>query len=278
MTTDSRLPAPIVDFHVHLFPDKMFEAIWEYFSKGYGWDVLYQYYYRETIRFLRDNGVGPIVYSNYAHRTGVARGLNEWNREVLGEYDDLFCFAAFHPEDDDALDYAKAIIDHPRVLGFKLQLLVMPYYPCDERFFRLYDLVMEKEKRILFHVGNGPVGNDFVGVENFKRLMETYPDIPGNIAHMGALEYGAFFELLDDHPSLYMDTSFVFTPDLPNGCDIPPEKLAEKQDRILYGSDFPNLIFRRESEIEKLLSFNLSDEFYRKVFRDNGLGLLEKKS
>lgn len=54
------------------------------------------------------------------------------------------------------------------------------------------------------------------------------------------------------------------------------ERLAEKQDRILYGSDFPNLIFRRESEIEQLLSFNLSDDFYRKVFRDNGLGLIEK--
>ena len=277
MTTDSRLPAPIVDFHVHLFPDKMFDAIWQYFSKGYGWDVLYQYYYRETIEFLRENGVGPIVYSNYAHKTGVAKGLNEWNKEVLDEFDDLYCFSAFHPEDDDALDIAAAIIDHPRVLGFKLQLLVMPYYPWDERFFGLYDLVMEKGKRILFHVGNGPVGHEFVGVENFTKLLSKYPDIPGNIAHMGALEYGAFYDLLDDHPNLYMDTSFVFCPDMANGCDLPPEKLAEKQDRILYGSDFPNLIFRRESEIEQLLSFNLSDEFYRKVFRDNGLGLIEKR-
>ena len=54
------------------------------------------------------------------------------------------------------------------------------------------------------------------------------------------------------------------------------ERLAAKQDRILYGSDFPNLIFRRESEIDQLPYFNLSDEFYRKVFRDNGLGLIEK--
>ena len=29
-----KIPVRIVDFHVHLFPDKMFDAIWDFFAKG----------------------------------------------------------------------------------------------------------------------------------------------------------------------------------------------------------------------------------------------------
>ena len=70
------LPPKLIDFHVHLFPDKLFDAIWHYFSTGYKWDVIYQMYYRECIDYLRNHNVEKIVYSNYAHREGVAEGLD----------------------------------------------------------------------------------------------------------------------------------------------------------------------------------------------------------
>ncbi|MEK7373970.1 MAG: hypothetical protein AABZ85_02965, partial [Thermodesulfobacteriota bacterium] len=131
-----KLPAqPIVDFHVHLFPDRLFEAIWKQFVADYGWSVLHRLYWRESVAYLRERGVGPIVYSNYAHRPGVAKGLNDWNLAVLAEITDLYCFAAFHPDDADGLAMAASLLDHPRILGFKLQLLVQRFYPHDERLF-----------------------------------------------------------------------------------------------------------------------------------------------
>jgi len=57
---------------------------------------------------------------------------------------------------------ARKVLDHPKVLGFKLQLLVQRFYPHDDRLFSMYDMVMERGKRILFHVGTGPVGNEYV--------------------------------------------------------------------------------------------------------------------
>ena len=86
---------------------------------------------------------------------------------------------------------AAELLDHPRILGFKLQLLVQRFSPDDERLFPLYELVMAKGKRLLLHVGTGPVGNEFVGVAPFRRLLARYPDLPAIVAHMGALEYGA---------------------------------------------------------------------------------------
>ncbi len=171
---------------------------------------------------------------------------------------------------------AAALLDHPRILGFKLQLLVQRFFPDDERLFPLYELVMERGKRLLFHVGTGPVGNEFVGIVPFRRLLARYPGLPAIIAHMGALEYGAFGELLADHPRLYMDTAFSFLPRLGSMFDLGDDFLERYRERILYGSDFPNILFPREDEIDTLLGLDLSQEFYDAVFRDNGLRLIRE--
>jgi predicted TIM-barrel fold metal-dependent hydrolase len=271
----SMLPDRIIDFHVHLFPDGFFDAIWRYFEEHLNVKVLYKLYYRESVAYLRERGVGPIVYSNYAHRKGVARALNDWNVRILDEIPDLYCFAAYHPDDDDALVMAERLLDHPKILGFKLQCVVQQLSPCDSRLFPLYETIIERKKRVLLHVGTGPVrGSAFVGVTHFKKILDRFPDLPANIPHMGGLEFEAFLELLDRHPGLYLDTSYSFVPHVPYKFNLGNDCLERYRDRILYGSDFPNLIHPREQEIEYLLNLDLSDDFYAKVFWDNGCRLI----
>lgn len=271
-----KIPARMIDFHVHLFPDKMSDAIWDFFVKEYRLNILYKFYYRECIQYLRERGIEKIVYSNYAHREGIARGLNEWNRKVLDEEPDLYCFAACHPGDADALSYTESILNHPRVLGVKLHLHVQCFFPHDERLFPLYELVADRKKRLLFHVGNGPLGNEFVGLKHFQKVLRRYPDIQANIAHMGAFEYRGFMDLLDDHPGLYLDTAFAFFQEQQGtgAFDLGAAPLEKYQTRILYGSDFPNLILPRESELKTLSEYNLPQAFYDRVFFQNGMDLI----
>ncbi len=269
------LPDPIIDFHVHLFPDGFFNAIWRYFEEQLAVNIRYKLHYRESVAYLRERGVGPIVYSNYAHRKGVARVLNDWNLRVLEEIPDLYCFAAYHPDDDDATAMAARLLDHPKILGIKLQLVVQQLSPCDSRLFPLYEMIIERKKRILLHVGTGPVrASALVGAAHFKELLDRFPDLPANIPHMGGLEFDAFLGLLDYHPGLYLDTSYSFVPQTPYRFNLGNDCLERYKDRILYGSDFPNLIHSREDEIEHLLSLDLSEDFYTKVFRDNGCKLI----
>jgi len=272
------LPEKIIDFHVHLFPDKLFDAIWTYFEKDYGMDVIHRLYANQCIEYLRSKGVGTIVYSNYAHKKGVAPYLNTWNRELLDRTEDVYCFAAFHPDDDNALEKARDIARHPKVLGFKLQLLVQRFYPHDERLYGLYEMAMEMNKRILFHVGTGPVGNKYVGFDNFNKLLKRYPGLPANIAHMGALEFREFFDLLDVHDRLYFDTAFCFLPRAAQMYNLGGDLLEHYKDRLLYGSDFPNIIFPAEEEIDCLVRMDLSKEFYERVFYTNGRHLISQHS
>lgn len=270
------IPSRIIDFHVHLFPDKMSDAIWEFFTREYHLDILYKFYYRECIDYLRARGVEKIVYSNYAHREGIAEGLNDWNLEILDEYPDLYCFGAYHPGDPNALAYAEKILNHPRVLGIKLHLHVQCFFPHDQRLFPLHELILARKKRLLLHVGNGPLGNEFVGLDHFKKLLSIFPGLPANIAHMGQFEYQGFMDLLDDHPALYLDTAFSFFKEQQGtgGYNLGNAPLEKYQDRILYGSDFPNLILPRDSELETLSAYHLSDAFYRKIFYENATKLL----
>ncbi|MCP4135393.1 MAG: amidohydrolase family protein [bacterium] len=270
----AQLPEKIIDFHVHLFPNGLFDAIWKAFVKDYNWDVIHKLYTPGCIEYLRERGVERIVYSNYAHKPGVAEGLNQWNAALLEQYENLYCFAAYHPGDDSALAMAEKVLNTPRFLGFKLQLLVQNFYPHDERLFPLYEMVIEKKKRILFHVGTAPVGNEYVGLKYFVRLMKRYPNLRANVAHMGGYEYQGFIDLLDEYPNLYLDTTYSFFSKGDGGFNLPAEYLERYKDRILYGSDFPNLIFPRKDEINTLLNLDLSDEFYRKIFYENGLALL----
>jgi predicted TIM-barrel fold metal-dependent hydrolase len=57
-------------------------------------------------------------------------------------------------------------------------------------------------------------------------------------------------------------------------CDLGAEFLEKHRERIIYGSDFPNILFPREDEIDTLLGLNLSQAFYDSVFRDKGLRLI----
>jgi uncharacterized protein len=271
----SRIPEPIVDFHVHLFPDGFFDAIWRFFKDRLGVDVLYRLYWRPCVAHLRERGVGPIVFSNYAHKKGVAKTLNDFSLAALGEDQDLYCFAAYHPDDDDAVAMAERMLDHPRILGIKLQCVVQDLSPLDGRLFPMYERVIERGKRLLLHAGTGPVrAGEHTGVATFRRLLRRYPDLPAVVPHMGGLEFQAFLGLLDDHPLLYLDTSYAFVPGTPYRFPLGAETLERHRGQILYGSDFPNVIHPRESEIRCLEEMGLSADFYAKVFRDNGLKLL----
>ncbi|MBT4089114.1 MAG: amidohydrolase family protein [Deltaproteobacteria bacterium] len=273
---NSLIPTQIIDFHVHLFPDPLFDAIWKFFSEQYKWQIIHNKYSQESIDYLKNKGVSRIIYSNYAHKKGVAKALNEWNIDTLNRNENLYCFAAFHPDDEDCLQMAKSVLDHPRVIGFKLQHLVQDFFPADERLFPLYEAVMEKNKRILFHVGTGPVANKYVGYKNFIPLLHRYPQLPANVAHLGGHEFKLFFDLLKDHKNMMMDTSFCFFRNGELSFNLSPEYLESNKDRLLYGSDFPNLIFPRSEEIETLAELKLSNAFYQQVFWDNGKRLLDK--
>ena len=72
---------PLVDAHVHLFPPRVFEAIWRWFD-AHGWPIRYRVPAEEVVGYLDRQGVERFFALHYSHAPGMARVLNRFVSEM----------------------------------------------------------------------------------------------------------------------------------------------------------------------------------------------------
>src|SRR3982751_4927056 len=89
----------IVDAHVHLFPDRLAEAIRRWFSE-HAWEIRYRIGVDEAVRTLREGGIDRMVALPYAHKPGMARALNDFTAQVAHRHPEVIpCCTVFPGED-----------------------------------------------------------------------------------------------------------------------------------------------------------------------------------
>ena len=270
-----------IDTHCHFFPPQIFKSIWNFFESPdeegnqRGWDIKYKLTTDAQIKFLANHRVKYFTTYNYAHKSGIAENLNDWTYELIKENKHAIPFGCVWPEDANRVEYIQKLFDEYKFLGIKLQLLVQNFYPDDERMHNIYKMVVDRGKWITFHVGTAPYHNQYVGYKNFVKFIEKYPNINVIVAHLGIYENRKFFDLLDKYNNLYLDTAMVYLPEVftkkwKENIELPSEEeLLSYEDRILFGSDFPNIPYNYNQSIEGLLNLHLPKSFYDKVFYEN---------
>lgn len=265
-----------VDAHTHFHPPRLFAAIRRWFDEHTDWDLRGPSEPDEIVAALRAAGVERFAFFSYAHRPGMARELNRWIRDVGARFPDGIPLGTVHAEDDDP----GAVVDEAcgawGLAGVKLHTQVQRFHPDDPRMRPVYARLVELGKVLVIHVGTGPHTNEFTGLARFVRVLERFPELRASICHMGAFETRAALQLLDRYPHLHLDTTMAMTPaSLPyTGIDpavVRDADLVRHADRILFGSDFPNLPYPYEEERAGLWARNLPLDVYRRIFRDNAL-------
>ena len=96
----------------------------------------------------------------------------------------------------------------------------------------------------MIHCGSGPVPGGYTGPQPIRRLLRRYPQLRLIIAHMGMPEYAAFLDVCERSAQIRLDTTMAFTPFVDETMPFPPShqhRLRQLGDRILFGSDFPNI-------------------------------------
>jgi predicted TIM-barrel fold metal-dependent hydrolase len=140
----------------------------------------------------------------------------------------------------------------------------------------VYRRLVELGRVLVIHVGTGPHTNDATGLGRFARVLEAFPDLRASICHMGAFETRLALQLLDRFPNLRLDTTMAMTRASTRYTGIDPgvvrdADLVRYADRILFGSDFPNLPYPYEEERKDLWARDLPLAVYRRIFRENAL-------
>lgn len=272
-----RLGIPgIVDVHVHFMPPQILAAVWQYFDAagpklGRPWPIWYRESDESRVQTLRDLQVKSFTALSYAHKPGVATFMNDWTAGFAERVPDSIRSATFFPESE-AADYVPAVIaDGARV--FKAHLQVGEFAADDPLLDPVWAAIEAARIPVVLHAGSGPMPGPHTGPAGVARVMERFPNLPLVIAHLGMPEVDAFLDLAEQYPAVRLDTTMTFVDFFDSPPPVDPSRLLALQDRILFGSDFPNIPYPYAHQVEALDRLGLGDDWLRSVLWRNGAAL-----
>jgi len=264
---------PIIDSHVHVFPPKLFAALKNWFEE-HAWSFFGDATAEEFVRSQFDNGAAGLVLMAYAHRPGIAQALNEFMAGLLKAFPHVAALGAIHPEDTDPKEIIRHAFRDCGLCGVKMHCHVKGVAPDDPAMFRIYETVAEYDGIVTIHAGREPAipayGLDvrsISGADRMEKVLRRFPDLKVVVPHLGMDESERFFDLMDEYPNLYLDTAMVFSPVFV--VDINLERFVKHADRILYGTDYPQIPPSVETELKKFLTLNLGEEIQRRILFEN---------
>lgn len=271
---------PAIDAHTHLLPERLVAAIRRSLNEAVGWTYSHSPTRGAIEETLAAAGVVRYVALPYAHKPGVAAGLNEWVREQAAESDRLIPFATVHPDDEnDGEIVRKAFEAGSR--GLKIHCPVQNCSPADSRIEAALEVAAEFDRPVTYHGGTAPMfeDNPHVGADAFTEAVDSYPELRMCCAHMGTYEVDRFLELARDNENVYLDTTFAMSTRAEETMDFDPasiadETLVELSESIMYGSDFPNIPYPYRAERAGLLERELPQETHRDLFYETALDYL----
>ncbi len=273
---DLGLPG-IFDVHVHFMHPRVLAKVWAYFDAagpklGRRWPVAYRGTDEERVAHLRSMGVRRFSSLSYAHKPGIADFLNEWTREFAERTPDTLWSATFYAEPE-AATYVPKLVD-AGVQVFKAHLQVGDFAADDPLLEPVWGTLAESQTPIVLHAGSGPAPGRHTGPDGVARVLARHPDLRLVVAHMGMPEIAEFMDLADGYPHVMLDTTMAFVDfwDEPTDPAVVP-RLPGLQDRVLFGTDFPNIPYDYAHQVEALQRLDLGDAWMRDVLWNNGARL-----
>lgn len=270
----------LADVHVHFLPEPMLRKVWAYFDGaqehyGTSWPVTYRFDEATRLAVLRGFGVRAIPALTYPHKPGMARWLNEWNAEFARRVPDGVHCATLYPEPDVGAYIADALDAGARL--FKMHVQVGRYAPDDEMLDPAWSVLSEARAPIVIHAGSAPIAGEFTGSQRIARVLERHPRLRLVIAHAGMPEYHEFADLVERYDNVQLDTTMVATDFTDRFAPLPDgfaARLGELRQRVVLGSDYPNIPYPYAHQLAALARLGLGDDWMRDVLWHNGARLL----
>jgi uncharacterized protein len=275
--------ASLIDVHTHFMPERLLTAVRAYFDAagpliGRPWPIVYREDEQARVAALRSFGVSAFTAMLYPHKPGMARSLNDWAADFAARTPDCLHTATFFAEPSAAADVRRALDQGARV--FKCHLQVGDFDPNDPLLDETWGLLAAAGVPVVTHCGSGPVAGRYTGPGPVAKLLDRHPALRLVVAHLGMPEYAEFLDLAERHDSVLLDTTMAFTPFIEDGgAPFPPAELPRLRDlgdRVLLGTDFPNIPYPYPDALESLERTGLGAAWLRAVCHDNAARLFAR--
>ena len=226
----------IIDFHVHIFPDKIAQKAAHAVGRFYDIPMAMDGSLSTAIREMDRAGIKRFVAHSVATTPAQVRSINKFIMESYAKYPDrIIPFAAMHPDAENIPQLVDDIVDagfkgikiHPDIQGFKID---------DEHVLEMISAIAGRLP-LLIHTGDYRYDNS--GPKRMNHVMELFPDLIAICAHLGGYSEweNAAASPLPNNPHVFVDSSSSL-------FAVNPERAAEiirlyGVDKVMFGSDFP---------------------------------------
>lgn len=275
----------LVDAHVHFLPERMMTKVWAYFDAarehyGIDWPVHYRLPEFERLAILRKLGVLEFAPLVYPHKPGMAAWLNGWVADFAAEVPEAVPTATLYPEPG-VHGYLEDAV-RAGVRCIKVHVQVGDFDPRDPLLDPAWGLLAEAGLPVIVHCGHGPMRGRFTGLDVFAEVLAAHPRLTAVLAHAGMPDHEAALDLVARYPRVHLDTTMVGVPFIEPLCPLPPHwpaRLADIADRVVLGTDFPNIPYDYATQLRAIASWaaahdRLGTQFLRTVCYDTPLALL----
>ncbi|MEW5855420.1 MAG: amidohydrolase family protein [Myxococcota bacterium] len=261
------------DAHVHFFPDRLFAAIWRWFDT-YGWPIRHKLPADEVLAFLRARGVERCVGLCYAHKPGMAEALNHFMRDFSARHPEVIPLGTVMPGEPDARGIVRRALGELGLRGIKLHCHVQALAADDATLDPVYEEATLARRPVVIHAGREPAmdglprhPHELCQVDAIERVLTRHPGLTLVVPHLGADEFDAYEALLDRFPSLHLDTTMVVGEYFQVRPDM--SMLTRRADRLMYGTDFPNIPYAWDRELHRILRAVPDHDVREKIFWRN---------
>ncbi len=228
----------------------------------------------EIFEFLLSHGIKHIIALQYAHKPGIARHLNKYMSEKCREYGNRVTgMATVFPGEENAETILQETFDSG-LGGLKLHAHVQCFDMNSEHMNRLYECCRINRKPVVMHIGREPKSTAYgcdpyqlCSAEKLELVLKYFPDVKICVSHLGFDETSAYRKLIEKYDNLWLDTAMVITDYFPI-----EEKVNlgyYRTDRIMYGSDFPNIPYAWDRELKELNAAGISEYALEKLSYKN---------
>lgn len=259
----------IIDFHAHIYPEKIAEKAAKAIGLFYDAPIAYNGTSLKLIESGSKIGVDKYVVHSAATTEAQVESINNFIIKECDTHSEFIGFGTMHPNYTDfekeleriKKEGLKGIKLHPDFQKFKVD--------CPE-MDPIYEKLAELKMPVLFHAGDCRF--DFSGPKRILNVYNKHPSLIIIAAHFGG--YTEWQESLDNlvGKDIYFDTSSTL-------WKLPLEKAnqmikAHGYEKFFFGSDYP--MWDHEDELSRFNQLDLTAEEREAVLYKNALKLFER--
>lgn len=256
----------IIDFHTHIYPEKIAAKGVEYIGNFYEFTLDTA---RGTKAHLDDcckaAGVDAAVLLSVSVSPEQVSSINNFLSSCLDERH--FGFGAIHPDMADPFSELDRFTQLG-ITGIKIHPDMQKFNADDPKMLPIYEYI-EGKMPIMIHAGDHRY--DHSSPKRIARVLEMFPNLTVIAAHLGGWSRWEDAEKYLCGKDVYFDTS--------SSTAFADKELLRRiilkhnPDKILFGTDYP--ITPQSEELERLYSLDLPEGLLEKILYKNAAELLK---